>query len=377
MTHAYRILAAAALLALADPIARAADLTLQLADGSRVHADEVVRADDTMLTVAASRAGARIERTVAWKSVAGGTIDGVAHDVAALRQTVGLVSGGAEFTSHVVPPPLPFAPVPTPCGCGVVIPCVAPGPYLFRPVGRVIGVRPDPITAYRDLAAAVYPAGIPNTEAPFALGVLRERRRLEAINPFLVPALPPTPIVPGPPLPPEAAAPGDLSHIGARVVPIRANGGADVSALGVELVGFDTAGVAVPVEGTAQIFLYAGEQKLVRAFDDVYAARPEGLIRLAEWTRSVLPDASVVLRLPEPLPEHDPNVSPYGTLRVRLSVPGSGVFETLAEPVVLRPASPFRDAVRSETGSRFLPDEKTTGRRLETWPRKRDFSSVE
>ncbi len=150
-----------------------------------------------------------------------------------------------------------------------------------------------------------------------------------------------------------------------------------MNALGVEVIGFDDAGHAVPVEGTAQLFLYAGEQELVRAFENAYAAQPKGLVRLAEWTRNVTPDATLILRLPQPLPEHDPTISPVGTLRVRLSAPGKGVFETLAEPVTLRPASALRENLRRDTGSRFLDDEKTNGSPNTAWPRQRDFSSVQ
>ena len=46
-------------------------------------------------------------------------------------------------------------------------------------------------------------------------------------------------------------------------------------------------------------------------------------------------------------------------------------------PVVLRPASPLREVLRAETGARILPDERTTGRASEAWPRRRDFTSVE
>lgn len=376
-----RILSAAAttLLVLTGPFHIAeAGLTLRLADGSRVKAGEVVAISESELTVAAVGKGIRIERSIPWHRVSAANIDGRHYSPAELRHAYGL-NTGTTFTSHVEP--MSFVAEPHAHTFGPPIPCAcppSPTPHSpFPTPGRVIGVRPDPLLAYDDLASAAYPLGIPSTEAPFALNVLRERRRLEALNPFIAPVAPVGPPVPAPPLPVGDAAPGELSQIEVRVVPIRAAGGADVSALGVEVIGLDEAGAAVPVEGTAQLFLYAGEQKLVRAFDDVQAAKPKGLVRLAEWTRVVRPDAGLVLRLPDPLPEHDPTISALGTLRVRLSVAGRGVFETLAEPVPLRPASPLRDAVRSETGSRFLPDEKTTGRRNEAWPRKRDLSSVE
>ncbi|HEX6985717.1 MAG TPA: hypothetical protein VF170_10080 [Planctomycetaceae bacterium] len=370
------VLAAFLCLVLAGPYhAARAGLTLSLTDGSHVTVGEVAAVSDAAVTVAATGTGVRVERSIPWHRIAGARLDGESYSTAELRLALGLPADATMLASHVEQKPMPF--VAPPFGaCG---PC-PPFPSSHSPfptVGRVIGVRPDPLAAYGDLGPAVYPVGVPSTEAPFALGVLRERRRIEAVGPFAAPVVPAPPFAPALPLPTGDAIPGELSQIEARVTPIRADGGADVSALGVEVVGLDAAGRVVPVEGTAQFFLYAGDQKLVRAFDDVYAAKPQGLVRLAEWTRAVLPDASLVLRLPDPLPEHDPTVTTVGTLRVRLSVPGRGVFEALAEPVPLRPASPFRDAVRSETGSRFLPDEKTTGRRDATWPRERDLSSVE
>jgi hypothetical protein len=366
-------------------------LSLRLTDGSRVVVGEISNVSEESLTVAAVGERIRIERTIPWSRIAEADFNGERYSLAELQLASGLKAGSVQqtaFKTPVVPVPMPIPLEPV---APVAISCCPPYRFArlpFAPVGVVVGVRPDPTSAYADLSPAIYPNGIPSTEAPFALNLLRERRRIETIGPYLGPALPPAPsfgpaapAVPsfGPTVPAPAgdATLGDLSQIEARVVPIRQNGTADVNALGVELVGLDNAGHAVPVEGTAQLFLYAGEQRLVRAFDNTYTAHPEGLVRLAEWTRNVTPDATLILRLPQPLPEHNPNISPVGTLRVRLSAPGKGVFETLAEPVTLRPASALRENLRRDTGSRFLDHEKTSGSPSTAWPRQRDFSSVE
>ena len=365
-----------AIFAVAPAFGGSPGLSLRLSDGSRVIVGEISNVNEAGLTVAAVGERIRIERTIPWDRITEATLNGERYSPTELQAASGLQPESVHVASYqppVLPVPLPLDPA-TP----IVGPCCstlgAPR-FPFAPVGVVVGVRPDPTSAYADIAPAIYPNGIPSTEAPFALGVLRERRRLEAVGPYLGPTVPS--FGPAVPTPSGDAVLGELSQIEARVVPIRQNGTADVNALGVELIGLDNAGHAVPVEGTAQLFLYAGEQRLVRAFDNAYAAHPEGLVRLAEWTRNVTPDATLILRLPQPLPEHDPNISPVGTLRVRLSAPGKGVFETLAEPVTLRPASALRENLRRDTGSRFLDDEKTSGSPNTAWPRQQDFSSVE
>jgi hypothetical protein len=389
-------------------------LSLTLTDGSRVTVGEIADVNDSGMTVAAVGKGIRIERRLAWNRISEATLRGEHYSVAELQLATGLSPKQGDPVSYASleqpflrqpmgPPPVMSAPPAyaggSPCDIPFVAPCepfvapCAPLPAICSPfgrprpaflgTGRVIGVRPDPTSAYADLSPAIYPNGIPSTEAPFALGLLRETRRVQALQPFVAPAVPfgPGTVVPpnfGPtvPAPTGDAVPGDLSQIEARVTPIRNGGTADVNALGVELVGVDNAGHAVPIEGTAQLFLYAGEQRMVRAFDNAYATHPEGLVQLAQWTRNVTPDASLVLRLPQPLPEHNPNISAVGTLRVRLAVPGHGVFETITEPVSLRPASLLRDSLGVETGSRFLPNEKTSGSPTTNWPRQPDLSSV-
>lgn len=385
--------------ALAPYGAARAGLTLFLTDGSHVTVGQIGAADEASLTVAAVGERIRIERTIPWPLVVGVAVDGRGYSAEELRRALGVgecgvrsakcgvFAGGTAMPDAIVPvTPLLIGVAPVPVGCPRC-------PWAYPPLppyGRVIGVRPDPLSAYADMIPSVYPNGMPSTEAPFALALLRERRRLETIGPFFAPMgtygpMPGMLPVPGGVSSPSAApvpsdvptvTPGGLSQVEARVVPLRAGGGADVNALGVELVGFDASGNAVPVEGTAQAFLDGGRQTLFNAYDNVYVPKPQGLVRLAEWSRLVAAGQRLVLPLPDPLPEQDPSVSDLGTLRLRLSVPGAGVFETTAEPVTLRPASPFREAVRAETGSRFLPDERTNGRRGETWPFQRGFTSA-
>lgn len=354
-------------------------LRLQLTDGSAVLAGEITAANEAALTLVGTGDGIRIERTLPWSRIAGADLAGQRYSRDELRLALGLPGDPAPLEQF-------HDWTPTSLESGGFLAahhCCFGTPFGVRPFppGRVIGVRPDPASAYADLAPAIYPNGIPSTEMPFALGVLRERRRLEAIGPFVNPAgfVPP---FPSPPVPSSDSVPGELSQgelsqIEARVTPIRRGGSADINALGVRLIGFDETGRTVPVHGSAQISLYAASQRLVRAFDNIYAAKSLDLVRLAEWTRQVEADASLILRLPEPLPDHDPTISTIGSLRIRLNVPGIGVFNSLTEPVELRSSSTLRDALRAETGSRFLPDENTSGNRFQTWTHQRDFSSID
>lgn len=212
MLRAFRLFNAAwAFLAVigAAPTVQAA-LALRLSDGSRVSVGEVVTSDTETLTVANSAAGVRIERTLSWERVAGADLEGEAYTREELRLALGVGNGEPEVGNGewgmgngdagggrgptLRPPVVPVAFPPTPgpgCPCGM--PVTAPYP-LFPEVGRVIGVRPDPLAAYEDLIPLVYPNGVPSTEVPFALAVLRERRRLEAIAPIVGPGAWPGPL---------------------------------------------------------------------------------------------------------------------------------------------------------------------------------------
>lgn len=358
---------------LTTPTAQAGSLTIQLTDGAIITCSEIAGANSNSLVLVSATENVRIERNLPWPQVAGAVLDGERYSPQELRTALGLPQMALQSADSFVW---------SPSLSNYVVPCdpctICPVPFLLPlPPGRIIGVRPDPMTAYADASPSIYPNGIPATETPFALRLLRERRRIEAIAPFVGPAPFAPPLPAFPPAQLDAPTSGPLSQIEARVTPIRRNGVADINALGIELAGFDSNGLPVPVQGTAQFTLFALEQRLVNAFDNAYAPHPERLTRLAEWSRQVTVDASTIVRLPEPLPDHDPNISAVGSLRVRLNVPGAGVFEAISEPVTLRSPSLLRDVLRAETGTRFLPDEKTSGSPRQTWPRQPNFSSVD
>ena len=84
-----------------------------------------------------------------------------------------------------------------PCGLPVVLPT-----YPF-PQDTVLGVRDDPLAAYDDLAASLYPLGIPTSERGVALQILREARLRQAIGPAAPPAFYGPPSIVAPPVLPE------------------------------------------------------------------------------------------------------------------------------------------------------------------------------
>ncbi len=88
-------------------------------------------------------------------------------------------------------------------------------------------------------------------------------------------------------------------------------------------------------------------------------------VRLGRWSHRVLPEHFVggvaQYRLPYRAvhPEFDLATSSHGTVHVRLSVPGRGVFERTVTDVRLRPYSAARDRLQQATGRRFLATERT------------------
>jgi hypothetical protein len=67
-----------------------------------------------------------------------------------------------------------------------------------------------------------------------------------------------------------------------------------------------------------------------------------------------------LVRLPFrwPHPEFDSSLSRYALVKLRIGVPGSGVFERTFDGVRLRPWSPTRDLLEQFTGFRYLPSEQ-------------------
>ena len=141
-----------------------------------------------------------------------------------------------------------------------------------------------------------------------------------------------------------------------------ANWDADVEVDGllVHVYPLDADGRVTAVRGTLQVDLPGLAATTI--------IRRQSFSRLGYWTRPVRiedfgPDGAVY-RLPfqRVHPEFDANLSAYGAVHVRLSVPAQGTFEATESTLRIRPYSALRDHLQQATGSRFFPHERTIGR---------------
>jgi len=277
--------------------------------------------------------------------------------------------------------------------CCETIEELPPGALLAPPLptyGRVIGVRDDPLSAYRDLADVAYPHGIPVNEAPFALELLREQRAQQLLYsppPIAAPidagspaSAPPADYVPPAtvPIPPAPALGETIKSLLLDAFPSASRGNADWDVLVVELQAVDAAGRAVPFHGTLSATLYGREQEFVVARGQQFLRRLGAVRQIANWTRQVdaastrvrvgsaQPVARFELPLSRPIPDHDLSIAAGGELTAHVLVPGRGIFTASRSDIPLRRVSEVRDQNLIERGSRFLPHEPTAGRRQPT-----------
>jgi len=137
-----------------------------------------------------------------------------------------------------------------------------------------------------------------------------------------------------------------------------ANWDADVAMDGliVELAPCDSQGLPVAVRGTVEVHLFVARTGGNRVGRSV--------VQLPRWVERVETSdfATGTARLQLPFgpfqPERDLTWAAYGTVHVRLNVPGQGTFQATEGMVRLRPFSPLRDQYQLETGRRWLPIER-------------------
>ncbi|QDT36536.1 hypothetical protein [Stratiformator vulcanicus] len=244
---------------------------------------------------------------------------------------------------------------------------VRPFSRAYRPVDAVVlGARPDPLAAYRDLLPPEAGPVAPR-EAAVLLGAARAARVQQIIAPTLFqfdsPALPPDVPLPAAEVPGRAAAP--IGQLRVEAIPLRTGGTADVTAIAVRVPFAASAGPMRFPGGTARFRLVARAQRTIPVTDGYVTKQLGRPKQLATWTRSFERGNAdfIALRLTSPVPAHNPNVTAEATLFVQLTVPGEGVFE--AEPIslLLRDESGLRESLRVRTGSPYLHDERLTGRR--------------
>jgi hypothetical protein len=229
---------------------------------------------------------------------------------------------------------------------------------------RVIGVRIDPLDAYRDEVKKYFPNGVPISESGVALDLMRAAKEKQIFgadergdaDKVL-------------PLPPPPAKRDAIRTLDVAVRPISSTGRVDWDTLRVIVHGADANGRATPVHGTLRITLWGRRQRLVHSYGEHFVGDPGRVIRLGSWTRSINSlgngsPVSVELPLTRPLPDHDWRTAAVGDLHVQLLAPGQGVLETVREDVLLRHAGSLRERRIVETGSPFPSHAMTTGRRM-------------
>ncbi len=177
-------------------------------------------------------------------------------------------------------------------------------------------------------------------------------------------ALPPE-TLPAPAAIAETLLPAVPAVASIRIDAWLANWDADVETDGicVQLTPVNENGQLVAVSGTAEIELFAARQRK-------YHEAPQSggwMTELAQrWSEVVKPEEigpnGIVLRLPFSAvhPEFSSGVDNLGLVHVRLTVPGSGVFEQSLDGVRLRNWSPVRDGMYLQNGRRFFSTERTS-----------------
>ena len=171
--------------------------------------------------------------------------------------------------------------------------------------------------------------------------------------------------LPAPILAAKAPMQANPSVASIRIDAWLANWDADVETDGicVQLTPLDENGQLVAVSGTAEVELFAARQRK-------YHEAPQSggwMTELAQrWSETVEPEqigaSGIVLRLPFSAvhPEFSSGVDSVGLVHVRLTVPGSGVFEQSLDGVRLRNWSPVRNGMYLQNGHRFFSTERTS-----------------
>ncbi len=136
-----------------------------------------------------------------------------------------------------------------------------------------------------------------------------------------------------------------VTHIRADAWPDNWDADSDYDGLRLELTPLDTNDQPVEVNGTIMAELYASEAK---RFHEVPRSRGQVISQIARWYKPVRADSfsrgSITFKLPMQAvhPDHNSAIGTWGLVRIRLSVPGQGVFETSVDTVRIRTISPLQ-----------------------------------
>lgn len=146
-----------------------------------------------------------------------------------------------------------------------------------------------------------------------------------------------------------------IAWIAVEAVAAQWDSDVELDGIRLSITAYDRSGRPRPVDGTLQAVLWG---------EDVGTPhRAERIGQIASWQQRVraadFRPESAVYRLPFQAihPEFERSLRPYGTLHVRLSVPGHGSFESSVEMIRLRPYSAARDRLQMSSGRRFFDGE--------------------
>jgi hypothetical protein len=229
---------------------------------------------------------------------------------------------------------------------------------------RVIGVRVDPLEAYRDEVKKFYPHGVPTSEAGVALDLMRAAKEKQIFE-GAAPAEEQEVI----PLPPPPAHRDSIDALTVDVRPVSVAGRADWDALRLVVGAVDDTGQPTQVRGTLRATCVGTTTTAGHSYGEHFVGDPGRVVRLGTWTRSIDSHGKVIpvsVRLPltRPLPDYDWRTAAIGDVHVQLLAPGQGVFETVREDVLLRHVGSLRERNIVETGSSCSLHAATAGRRM-------------
>ncbi|MDA1014749.1 MAG: hypothetical protein O3A00_09900 [Planctomycetota bacterium] len=208
---------------------------------------------------------------------------------------------------------------------------------------RVIGVQPSPLSAYPELMRRHFPRGMPVRESGVVLDLLRAKQSQQLLGrPTYFGFGAGFRVSPNSQLPHRALPValqrnqiGSIDDLVVRVIPANIGNGVDVNALALSIHGVDAHEHVVPLRGTVQATLYGLEDRHDRDHsirDPQAMALPANarVRRMAIWVRSISTHGNgweTKLELPRSRPDVNPYWSTHGLLRVRVIVPGVGIFE--------------------------------------------------
>lgn len=357
-----------------------AGVEIELTNGDHFTADRIQWGASTTLILETAKQAGVTRQTISLSRIKRLSIDESHYD----QETIQLAAANrlikpAHYISVQNESPAPVVPLeyqaeestPPPRKQQIKLPC-----HSGCSQGTVLGVHADPLSAYEPLVQQYFPEGVPTLERGYVLALMRTLAAEGALG------LPPAPnSFPPPPErgPGQALESGKLATIAVRATPLNTHGKADWNALAVRLQGFDRLGKPARISGSVRITLYGQRQLLLRVWNQQFATMPIETLSLAQWTGncSTTPEAQIpragnsfgagrpddqtwIVKLPSPLPEHNPNVYALGEIQVSLVAPGVGTFEASAPAVPLKHVSLSRDTSLTNSGTRFFPSETTS-----------------